>query len=135
MANLKLFISLLFACFLIDMTWLGLIAKKLYADSLGGLLRKTGEALTPNWPAAILVYIAIVAGVIFFVLPKANGNYLLALMWGGLFGAVTYGIYDFTNLAILANWPVKISIIDFIWGTLLCAMVTIIGVFLQQKLT
>jgi uncharacterized membrane protein len=133
MAAIKLFFSLLVACFLLDMTWLGFIAKKIYGDALGNILRKTDGVLTPNWPAAVIVYIAIVIGIMVFVLPKAQNNLLIALLWGGIFGAVCYGIYDFTNYSIIQNWPLNITLIDFAWGIFLCSIVTVIGAYLQTK--
>jgi uncharacterized membrane protein len=133
MIAIKLFCSMLIACFVFDMAWLGFIAQKIYADALGNILRKNAGVLTPNWPAAIIVYVAIAAGIMLFVLPKTNGNYFMALLYGGLFGAVCYGIYDFTNFSILANWPLSITLIDFLWGIFLCAMVTLTGTFLQNR--
>ena len=134
MELIKLFFSMLIGCFILDMTWLGLIAKKLYNDSIGILLRKSDGILSPNWPATAVVYIAIIAGIILFVLPKTNGSYLSALLWGGIFGGIMYGVYDFTNLAILNNWSIKITLIDFFWGIFLCAIVAALGVFVQGKL-
>jgi uncharacterized membrane protein len=88
--------------------------------------------MAPNWPAAMIVYCAIAIGIMCFVLPKANGNYMLALVWGALFGAVTYGIYDFTNFSVLANWPLKITLIDFIWGMVLCSLTSCFATFMQK---
>lgn len=79
-----------------------------------------------------MVYLFIAIGILYFVLPKANGNYLTALIAGAIFGAVTYGIYDFTNHAILANWPLKMTIIDFIWGITLCSLSSMIVTFVQK---
>jgi uncharacterized membrane protein len=128
----KIFFSSFVMCFLLDMVWLGFIAKNLYFTTIGSLLRRSGDTLAPNWPAAVLVYIFIAGGIVLFALPKANGNYLAALLWGGLFGAVTYGVYDFTNFSTLSAWPFKITIIDFLWGTVLCALVTVFANYLQQ---
>jgi uncharacterized membrane protein len=132
MPILKLFLSSLVVCFLLDMLWLGFIAKNIYFSTIGSMLRKSGESLVPNWPAAVMVYIFIAGGVVLFALPKANGSYLMALVWGGLFGAVTYGIYDFTNFSILNGWPFKITVIDFIWGISLCGSVTLFATYLQN---
>lgn len=130
----KLFISIIVFTFILDMIWLGLIAKNTYHASIGILLRKSGNVMMPNWPAAVIVYIAIVTGIVCFVLPKANGNYSLALAWGAVFGAVIYGIYDFTNLSILANWPLKITLIDFVWGIILCGLTSLFATFMQNWL-
>lgn len=40
-------------------------------------------------------------------------------MVGGIFGLITYSTYDMTNLATLKDWPVFISVIDIMWGTVL----------------
>jgi uncharacterized membrane protein len=129
-----LFASVIVYLFALDMLWLGVIANSLYREQLGGLLRKSGELMAPNWPAAALVYLCIVTGILFFVLPRAEGHYLQALIWGALFGAVTYGLYDFTNFSILANWPLKITLIDLGWGILVCALTSVFAVFMQNYL-
>ena len=41
-----------------------------------------------------------------------------------LFGLITYATYDLTNLATLKEWPLKITIIDLIWGTTLSTVVS-----------
>jgi uncharacterized membrane protein len=135
MAFLKLFVSSLLCLFVLDMLWLGVIANQLYNDQIGSLLRKSGESMAPNWPAAAVVYLAIAIGILFFVLPRAEGNYLHALLWGALFGAVIYGVYDFTNFSILANWPLKITLIDFVWGIVLCSLTSLFAVFIQNWLS
>lgn len=133
MQTFILFFATIISIFILDMIWLGYLAKQLYMDNIGNLLRKSAGMMTPIWPAAIMVYICIASGIIFFVLPKANGNYQQALVAGMLFGAVTYGIYDFTNYAILADWSFKITIIDFFWGMVLCGLGSVIVTFIQNR--
>jgi len=116
-----------------DMIWLGVIAKNLYAQNIGMLLRKSGEAMTPIWWSAAVVYLCITLGVLFFVLPRAQGNYFIAFSGGVILGIVTYGIYDFTNYSILANWPLKITFIDFIWGMVLCGLSSLFATFIQNR--
>lgn len=117
------------------MLWLGFFAKALYSDSLGYLMRKTNDVFTPNWPAAILVYFAIVIGILFLALPKAGNSYTSGMLWGAVLGLVIYGVYDFTNYSILANWPLKITLIDFVWGMVLCGLSTCFAVFMQNWLS
>jgi uncharacterized membrane protein len=117
---IKLFTTAIICSLTLDLLWLGLIAKNLYEKNIGFLLRKSGGSLAPVWASAIIVYIAIALGIIFFVMPKARGSLFEAFLWGAIFGAITYGIYDFTNHAILANWPLNIVIIDIAWGMFLC---------------
>lgn len=128
-----LFLVTICSVFIMDMIWLGLIAKDTYAQNIGMLLRKSGESMTPIWWAAVVVYICIALGIIFFVLPKANGDYLLALGWGALFGFIAYGIYDFTNYSILKNWPYNITLIDLMWGMVLCGLTSVFVTFIQNR--
>ena len=128
-----LFFVSVISVFIMDMIWLGFIAKNLYAENIGMLLRKSGETMTPIWWAAVVVYVCITLGILFFVLPKAHGDYFLALACGALLGVVTYGIYDFTNYSILANWPWKITLIDFTWGIVLCGLSSLFAAFIQNR--
>jgi len=134
MKLLILFLVTLLIIFILDMIWLGFIAKNLYAQNIGMLLRKSGEQMDPIWWSAGVVYFCITLGILFFVLPAANGNYILALTGGAVLGVVTYGIYDFTNYSIIANWPWKITIIDFFWGIFLCGLSSLLAALIQNRL-
>jgi uncharacterized membrane protein len=48
------------------------------------------------------------------------------------FGLVTYATYDLTNLATLKDWPLIITIIDLIWGTVLCGLVSLVTWWLRS---
>lgn len=117
--------------FAIDILWLGLIAKKVYNKQLGRLL-----APRVNWVAAIIFYLLFVIGVFFFAIIPAikEDSFEQALLFGGLFGFFTYATYDLTNLATLRGWPLKIVIIDIIWGVVLTASVSISGFYIMKWL-
>lgn len=133
MKLITLFLVTIISVFIMDMIWLGIIAKNIYAQNIGMLLRKSGDTMTPIWWAAVIVYVCITLGILFFVLPKAQGDYFLALSGGVILGLVTYGIYDFTNYSILANWPWKITFIDFVWGMVLCGLSSLFATFIQNR--
>jgi uncharacterized membrane protein len=105
--------------FLIDLIWIGVLAKDFYAENIGGMLRDS-----VNWPAALLFYLIYVGGIVQFVLlPALNsgtGIRHTALM-GGMLGLFAYGTFDLTALALLAGWPLVVTVVDMIWGTLLTA--------------
>ncbi len=102
--------------FIIDILWLGLFAKNMYQSQIGFILAKK-----PNWYAAIVFYILyIVFLMIFAIMPALQTSSLNdAMLHGALYGFITYATYDLTNLATLEKWPLKVTIIDIIWGTLL----------------
>jgi uncharacterized membrane protein len=95
---------------------------------MGKFLRLENGSIVPNYFAAALVYIALIGGILIFVIPKADGNAMHALYYGAIFGLVCYATYDFTNLAVMANWPVWISIMDVIWGGVICAVSSYLAV-------
>jgi uncharacterized membrane protein len=115
----------------IDMVWLVLVAKNFYAQQIG-LLMKTEI----NWSAAIIFYLLFVFGLILFVIAPAleKNSWSHALIYGALFGLVTYATYDLTNLATMKNWPVLITIVDLAWGMTLAASVSIITYFIATKI-
>lgn len=112
--------------FVIDIAWLGLVAKNFYKKQIGFLMRdKT------NWIAALIFYFIFILGLVFFVIDPAlqSESMLEALLRGLFFGFITYATYDLTNLATLDKWPIKVTIVDLIWGTTLGGLVSVISYF------
>ena len=72
------------------------------------------------WPAAI-VYVLMIAGLWWFVVRPAAGNWETAAANGAALGAVVYGVYDFTNLTTLTNYSPAVALKDMIWGSFLFA--------------
>ncbi|MDO7975759.1 DUF2177 family protein [Oceanotoga teriensis] len=105
--------------FIIDILWLGLIAKNIYNKYLGYIIKDNF-----NWIAAIIFYIIFIIGIQFFVLNPAieKQSVFYAFLVGGIFGFITYSTYDLTNLATIKQWPISITIIDIIWGSILSSL-------------
>ena len=108
----------------VDTLWLGVVARGFYRAELGDLL--AGEV---RLGAAVLFYLVYAAGItIFAVLPGIRTESLVtALVMGGLFGFFAYATYDLTNLATLRGWPVRMSVVDIAWGTMLTAVTAAVG--------
>lgn len=121
---LKAYLLTTVVFFIIDMLWLGGIAKKLYAKHLKAFLSPR-----VNWAAAFIFYLIFIVGIFYFAIVPAVELASLeqAILKGALFGFFTYATYDLTNLATLRNWPLKIVIIDIIWGAFLTAAVSVSG--------
>lgn len=131
MTWLKHFIVTLIVFFTIDIVWLAFVAKKIYKEQLGFIMSDK-----PNVLAALAFYLIFIVGLLFFVINPAieKESFMSALLVGMLFGFVTYSTYDLTNLATLANWPLKITIIDLIWGTSLGGLVSSISYMILTKI-
>ena len=117
--------------FAVDLLWLGVIAKNLYAKYLGHFL-----AERVNWAAAIIFYALYIVGIILFAVEPGvrSGSFARAVVWGVLFGFFTYATYDLTNLATLKEWPVTIVLIDIAWGMILCGIASAAGFWAATRL-
>ena len=117
--KLLIYIVTLLIFLILDFIWIGAVAKKFYQKHLGYLMRKN-----PNWLAAVVFYLIYIFGVIAFVLLPALslGDPMHALLYGGLFGLVAYATYDLTNLSTVKEWPVGLTVVDIVWGSLVTAM-------------
>ncbi|MCX6557309.1 MAG: DUF2177 family protein [Candidatus Aminicenantes bacterium] len=126
-----LYLLTLAVFFLIDMVWLGLVAKNFYRRHLGALLSPT-----VNWPAAILFYLLFIAGLQLLIIAPAlaKGSPLQALWQGALFGLVSYATYDLTNLATLKDWPLLVTLVDLAWGTVLGGSVSFLSAAAASRL-
>ena len=102
----------------LDMLWLGVIAKPLYQQGIGHLM-----AESPKVGVAVVFYLVYALGVVIFaVSPQHNGSsWATTLAMGALFGFFAYATYDLTNLATLRDWPLRLSLIDIGWGTVVSA--------------
>lgn len=114
----------------IDMVWLNFAAKDLYRRAIGQFL-----AANPNISAAFIFYAAYIAALVYFVINPArqDGNFGQALIRAAVFGGICYATYDLTNLAVMKDWPLSLSIIDIIWGMVLTMSVTAITLILLQR--
>ncbi|MEI8008669.1 MAG: DUF2177 family protein [bacterium] len=56
-----------------------------------------------NRSAAIIFYLLFIVGLVIFIIKPAieKGSWVQALLWGALFGLITYATYDLTNLATI----------------------------------
>lgn len=129
--NLKLYGIALLVFFAIDMVWLVGVARTFYQAQIGFIMAKN-----PNWIAAIVFYLLFIAGLVYFVIAPAveHKSWTEALYRGAFFGLLTYATYDLTNLATLKNWPVLVTVVDMIWGTVLSASVASITVLIALSL-
>ncbi len=129
---IKMYFTALAVFFTIDIIWLALVAKDVYRRELGFIMSNK-----PNWLAAIVFYLIFIAGIVFFVINPAiaKDSWTYALFVGLLFGFITYATYDLTNLATLKDWPIKITIIDLIWGSSLGGSVSLITYFIMKLIS
>lgn len=128
--TLKLYLITLIAFLGMDSLWLGLVAPGFYRSQIGHLM-----AEKPNFLAAGIFYPLFAYGMTVFVVePGVRGDSLVRTsLRGALFGLVTYAAYDLANLATLKGWPLLVTGVDMLWGTALCASVTLVSVWAGKQ--
>jgi uncharacterized membrane protein len=89
----------------LDLPWL-LFTQK-YVDKM--ILSIQGSPLQLNYWAGGVVYLAM-AFILLQMKTPQEAFY---------FGAATYAVYDFTNLATLKNYDIKFAFADSLWGGIL----------------
>lgn len=120
---LRLYAVAVTAFLVIDLIWLGVVARSFYQSQMGHLMRAN-----VNWTAAIAFYLIFVSGIVLLVVWPAIERQSLthAVGFGALLGLVTYAAYDLTNLATLEGFPLTVALVDLMWGAVLCASVSTI---------
>lgn len=99
----------------LDFVWLGLTTESLYRPAMGSLLRNDFQ-LAPGIGFYVIYAFALVVLVIRPAVANGQGRGELTLK-AGLLGLAAFATYDLTGLAVIHNWPVRLSFIDMAWGT------------------
>lgn len=118
---------------IIDILWLNLVMKH-YFGKMVYLVQK--EPMRINILGGFIVYVILILGLNYFAIDKLaiTSTYYEHFLLSGIFGLVTYGIFDFTNLAIFNNYSLPISIIDTMWGGLVCMSTSLLYMTIKNKL-
>ena len=109
---------------IIDLLWLGVIAKPLYQQGIGHLM-----AERPNLAAAVLFYLLYPVGIVVFAIAPdaANATWLKTFSTAAMLGLFAYATYDLTNLATLKGWPISLAAVDMAWGSLVTGVSALAG--------
>jgi uncharacterized membrane protein len=110
----------------LDFAWLNVFARSIYEDGIGHLM-----APSPNLLAAATFYLIYVAGLMRFALIPYSKIFGLknTVQSAAIFGFFVYASYEFTNLALLTDWPLNMSMIDIVWGVVLSGLAAGCGKF------
>jgi uncharacterized membrane protein len=129
----KQFIIAVIVLILVDLPYLT-YNKDLYlakTKSISG-----GSGFTTRYYSALIVYIALSLGIVFLAVPNIRTNagiqnlILDSIRWGGIFGIASYATFDFTMHFMFQGWDLSVSIMDTIWGGILCSIVSGIVAYL-----
>jgi uncharacterized membrane protein len=118
------------AMVLLDLVWLGLVARPLYAQGIGHLM-----APAPRFGIALLFYAVYALGLtVFAVAPQdPPAGWRRTLCRAALFGVVAYATYDLSNLATLRDWPLGLSLLDIAWGAAASSLAAAVGRWVRVR--
>jgi uncharacterized membrane protein len=105
----------------LDLLWLGVVARPLYDSALGPLKRPVVFL-----PAAALFYVLYIGAIVVHAVLVAVGAGDAARRGAGL-GLVAYGTYELTNWAVLRDWPAVLVLPDIAWGVALTCVAAVAG--------
>ncbi len=114
---------------LLDALWLGVVARRFYAEGIGHLMSER-----PWWPAAVAFYLLYPVGVLVFAVLPSGGEWMRALGLGLAAGLFAYGTYDLTSLAVMRGWPWRLALVDIGWGAFVSAAGALAGAWAWRAL-
>lgn len=105
----------------------------IYLKSSGNIFSKLITNIQ-NSPLKLRIYPTIVVYILIFLMwiifiynQKDKFTFKENIFRAFLLGMCTYGIYDFTNMAIFKNWNINVALMDTIWGGVLYSLTTLIA--------
>lgn len=93
----------------LDFIWIGSMRDVLYSP----LIQRIQKApMQVRLPYAVFTYVLMAVLLVVFALPLAK----ISLWYPFGLGLLTYGIYNFTNLATLSGATLQVGLLDTLWG-------------------
>jgi uncharacterized membrane protein len=78
-----------------------------------------GSPIVFNIFGAVITYVFLIFGLNYFIIRPGR-----SVQDAFLLGLVVYGVYEFTNLALLSKWQLFTAVTDTVWGGTLFYLTT-----------
>jgi len=110
---------------LIDLIYLYFIGKPVFDKTVAAI---QSSSLVVKIAPAIFTYILMVILLNYFIISVNKSAFDAFIL-----GFCTYGIFDFTSMAIFKKYNLKTAITDTLWGAILFFSVTTITYYLKKS--
>jgi uncharacterized membrane protein len=127
MKTLSTLAAVVVTILVLDLTFLGVVAKPFYDATMGPL-----RAPEVNVVAAALFYALYVGAILRHAVGRAS-SVKDAARAGAEMGLLAYGTYELTNWAVLSGWPAVLVPVDMLWGVVLTAAASAVGKAVSQR--
>ncbi|MEP7301973.1 MAG: DUF2177 family protein [Caldimonas sp.] len=111
------YVAVLVAVAVLDAAWLGVLTRELYRREMGSLMADSFRVAP-----AVLFYLLYPLALVYLVLWHAPSGWGEAVLRSAVLGLAAYGAYNLTNLSVVRDWPVALSLIDWTWGGVVTAL-------------
>jgi uncharacterized membrane protein len=127
-----LYATIALSFLLLDLLWLGVLARGFYRRAIGPQLREP-----VRWPVAWLFYLGYTLAILLLVVaPTVPAGDASQVAWRALvFALITYGTYDLTNWATLQGWSARLTAVDLAWGVALNTTVALVAYGVAHRVT
>lgn len=99
----------------LDVLWVKFVMLSQYEVLVKNV--QSGRDMAPRVAPAVLAYALMLAGLYAFVLRTPH-----AIARGAAFGAIVYGVYNCTAMAVFDNWNTSLAVRDVAWGAFVYAV-------------
>ena len=82
---------------------------------------------------AFLIYLLIPFAVYIWAI-QSSKSIGQAIHKGALVGAVLYAFYDLTNYATFTKWTLEMTMVDILWGIVVCSVSAASGFYFLKKI-
>lgn len=128
----KIYLIILAILGSLDALWLGVVSKNFYKESLGFLFRNKAYMMP-----AIIWYLLYAIGLIVFVINpslKSPNPVKSSFILGSFLGLIAYSTYNLVNYSTINNWPLKVAVVDTLWGILVSGLTSVLAVYIINSL-
>ena len=123
---------------IIDIPMITIINKKMYMDAFYKINNGNISTGLSGIISAIICYLLLSFGIYYFIVsPEIHNskNYNKIFIKGLLLGLLVYGVYNTTNKSTINKYSTFVTFIDTMWGGLLIGTVSVLSLFIINKIS
>ena len=120
-----IYLALIYLVF--DIIWINLMTPILYRKVFENIQK---SEMIPNLVYAVCCYCVLLVCLYFICIPLST-TYQKKYKWiaYALVGFALYSVFNLTNAAVLSEYPLKMIIIDTVWGTTVFSILGLLNTY------